>query len=219
MFYVFPKVVSKKECENLLDYCIKNTEFKEAAVLNKDESDASIDRVSPGILDAYKQATKTDLADRFGRLDPSIRKTDVAFIQADDNEDNKVNEVTWHFLNEANAIKFNYNFISYQAVQFARYRDGGHYGWHRDVNESAISPNGESRKLSLTLCLTDPKDYEGGELQFFNGERPMDEKTIEDMRGQGSVIVFDSRDWHRVTPVTKGTRYSLVCWTVGPNFL
>ena len=219
MFYVFPKVVSKKECEKLLDYCIKNTEFKEAQVLNRGESDASIDRVSPGILDAYKQATKTDLADRFGRLDPSIRKTDVAFVEADGNEGNTVNEVAWHYLNEANEIKFNYKFRNYQTVQFSRYRDGGHYGWHRDVNESAISPNGESRKLSLTLCLTDPKDYEGGELQFFNGERPMDKKTVEEIRGQGSVIVFDSRDWHRVTPVTKGTRYSLVCWTVGPNFL
>ena len=199
MFYVFPRAVSKKECEKLLDYCIKNTEFKEAEVLNKGESDSDIDR--------------------HGRLDPSIRKTDVAFVEADGNKDNKVNEVAWHYLNEANDLKFNYKFRIYQTVQFARYRDGGHYGWHRDVNESAISPNGESRKLSLTLCLTDPKDYEGGELQFFSGERPMDEKTIEDIRGQGSVIVFDSRDWHRVTPVTKGTRYSIVCWTVGPNFV
>ena len=219
MFYVFPRVVSKKECEKLLDYCIKNTEFKEAQVLNRGESDADISRIPSGMLEAYEQATKTKFSDRYGRLDPSIRKTDVAFVEADGNEGNTVNEVAWHYLNEANDLKFNYKFRIYQTVQFARYRDGGHYGWHRDVNESAISPNGESRKLSLTLCLTDPKDYEGGELQFFNGERPMDKKTIEDIRGQGSVIVFDSRDWHRVTPVTKGTRYSLVCWTVGPNFL
>ena len=219
MFYVFPKVVSKKECEKLLKYCIKHTEFKEAQVLNRGESDADISRIPPGMLEAYEQATKTKFSDRYGRLDPSIRKTDVAFVEADGNEGNTVNEVAWHYLNEANDLKFNYKFRIYQTVQFARYRDGGHYGWHRDVNESAISPNGESRKLSLTLCLTDPKDYEGGELQFFNGERPMDKKTVEEIRGQGSVIVFDSRDWHRVTPVTKGTRYSLVCWTVGPNFI
>jgi len=202
MFYIFPRVVSKKECEKLLDCCIKNTEFKEAFILNKGESDADIDR--------------------HGRADPSIRKTDIAFVEVggnEGNEGNKVNEVAWHYLNEANEIKFNYKFHNYQTVQFARYRDGGHYGWHRDVNESAISPNGEQRKLSLTLCLTDPKDYEGGELQFFNGERSREKKTVEEIRAQGSVIVFDSRDWHRVTPVTKGTRYSLVCWTVGPNFV
>ena len=199
MFYVFPRVVSKKECEKLLDYCIKNTKLKEASVLNKGESDAD------------------DV--RTGRTDPSIRITDIAFVEPDGNEDNKVNELAWHFLNEANTRQFNYEIESYQLVQFARYRDGGHYGWHRDVNETAITPNGEMRKLSLTLCLTDPKEYEGGELQFFNGERPEEQRIINDIQDQGSVIVFDSRDWHRVTPVTKGTRYSLVCWSVGPNFL
>ena len=199
MFYVFPRVVSKKEGEKLLDYCIKNTKLKEASVLNKGESDAD------------------DV--RTGRTDPSIRITDIAFVEPDGNEDNKVNEVAWDFLNEANTRQFNYEIESYQLVQFARYRDGGHYGWHRDVNETAITPNGEMRKLSLTLCLTDPKEYEGGELQFFNGERPIEQRIINDIQDQGSVIVFDSRDWHRVTPVTKGTRYSLVCWSVGPNFL
>ena len=199
MFYVFPRAISKKECEKLLDYCIKNTELKEASVLNKGQSDADDVRI--------------------GRTDPSIRITDIAFVEPDGNEDNKVNEVAWDFLNEANTRQFNFKINSFQLVQFARYRDGGHYGWHRDVNESAISPNGEMRKLSLTLCLTDPKEYEGGELQFFNGERPIEQRIINDIQDQGSVIVFDSRDWHRVTPVTKGTRYSLVCWSVGPNFL
>ena len=199
MFYVFPKAVSKKECDNLLDYCIKNTKLKEASILNKGESDAD------------------DV--RTGRTDPSIRITDIAFVEPDGNEDNKVNELAWHFLNEANTRQFNYEIESYQLVQFARYRDGGHYGWHRDVNETAITPNGEMRKLSLTLCLTDPKEYEGGELQFFNGERPIEQRIINDIQDQGSVIVFDSRDWHRVIPVTKGTRYSIVCWSVGPNFV
>ena len=199
MFYLFPRAISKKECEKLLDYCIKNTKLKEAFVLNKGQSDADDDRI--------------------GRTDPSIRITDIAFVEPDGNEDNKVNELAWHFLNEANTRQFNYEIESYQLVQFARYRDGGHYGWHRDVNETAITPNGEMRKLSLTLCLTDPKEYEGGELQFFNGERPIEQRIINDIQDQGSVIVFDSRDWHRVIPVTKGTRYSLVCWSVGPNFL
>ena len=199
MFYLFPQAISKKECKKLLKYCIKHTEFKKAFVLNKGQSDADDDRI--------------------GRTDPSIRITDIAFVEPDGNEDNKVNELAWHFLNEANTRQFNYEIESYQLVQFARYRDGGHYGWHRDVNETAITPNGEMRKLSLTLCLTDPKEYEGGELQFFNGERPIEQRIINDIQDQGSVIVFDSRDWHRVTPVTKGTRYSIVCWSVGPNFV
>ena len=110
-----------------------------------------------------------------------------------------------------------------------RYRNGGHYDWHQDA--SGQNPHGESRKLSLTFCLTDPNTYEGGELQFYAGERPMEDMELpngtkipaeqikQDIRDQGSVIVFDSRDFHRVTPCTKGTRYSIVCWTVGPNFI
>ena len=208
MFYVFPRVVSKKECEKLLDYCIKNTEFQEAQIgrskINKD-----------------------------GRLDPKIRKTDIAFVEPDGNEGNQVNEIAWHYLNQANEINasFNYKIDTFEAVQFTRYRNGGHYDWHRDLQESLISANGVMRKLSLTFCLSDPNKYEGGELQFYNGERPRlgytladgtkieAEQIKEDIRSQGSVIVFDSRDWHRVTPVTKGTRYSLVCWSVGPNFV
>ena len=67
--------------------------------------------------------------------------------------------------------------------------------------------------------------FEGGELQFYSGDRPMEdmgeitgEQITNDIKSQGTVIVFDSRDWHRVTPVTKGIRHSIVCWTVGPNF-
>ena len=78
--------------------------------------------------------------------------------------------------------------------------------------------------------MTDSEEYEGGNLEFWNGMKKREEIKLttgtvmtseeleKDIRDQGTVIVFDSRDWHRVTPVTKGTRYSLVCWTVGPNF-
>ena len=197
MFYLFPSAISKEKCEGLLEYCIKNTKFQTASVLNVGDYDVA--------------------SDNLGRIDPKIRKTDIAFVAPDGQEDNKVNEIAWHFLTLANEIKFNYNFVSFQPVQFARYRDGGHYGWHQDT--SGISPQGESRKLSLTFSLSEPKTYEGGHLEFYRGEKLMEEQVIEDIREQGSVVVFDSRDYHRVTPVTKGTRYSIVCWTVGPNFV
>ena len=73
--------------------------------------------------------------------------------------------------------------------------------------------------------MSDPDTYEGGELQFYNGDRPVEdfgnitgEQVSNDIKSQGSVVVFDSRDWHRVAPVTNGVRYSMVCWCVGPNF-
>ena len=198
MFYIFPQVVPKSECRKLLKYCIKNTKFKDADVVQKGKSDDG----------TYITG---------GRNDPSIRKTDVAFLTSDREEDNQVNHLVWHYLQEANKINFNYNLEFFQPIQFARYRNGGHYGWHQD--SSGASASGEARKLSLTFSLSDPKTYEGGHLEFYRGERPMTEQEKKDIRDQGSVIVFDSRDYHRVTPVTQGTRYSVVCWTVGPNFV
>ena len=197
MFFIFPRVVSKEECESIIKYCVKNTKFSEATVLKRGEYDV-------------------DLGSQ-GRNDPSIRKTDIAFVKPDGQEDNKINETAWHFLEEANNRLFHYNFTNYQPVQFARYRDGGHYGWHQD--STGIRPGGETRKLSLTFSLSDPKTYEGGHLEFYGGEKPMQDQHIKDIRDQGTIVVFDSRDYHRVTPVTQGTRYSIVCWTVGPNFV
>ena len=79
--------------------------------------------------------------------------------------------------------------------------------------------------VSLSLILSNPDTFEGGELQFYNGGRPMEdmggitaEQIKNDIKAQGTVVVFDSRDFHRVTPVTKGVRYSVVCWCVGKNF-
>jgi len=204
MFYVFPRAVPKSECKRLLKYCIKNTKYQEAGVINKGFTDSD-----------------PDMSEDRSRNDPKIRKTDIGFIT---DKDNMVNKIAWHFLREANKIQFNYKLDYFQPVQFARYRDGGHYDWHQDA--SGINPHGECRKLSLTFCLTDPKVYEGGNLEFYGGGRKMEDvgeisgnQVLKDIRDQGSVIVFDSRDFHRVTPVTKGTRYSIVCWTVGPNFI
>ena len=214
MFYVFPRAVPKKECKKLLKFCIKNTKYTDASVINK------------GFTDSDTVEIQKLMPDDRSRTDHDVRKTDIGFIT---DKDNMVNNIAWHFLREANKINFNYKLEYFQPVQFARYRNGGHYDWHQDA--SGINPHGESRKLSLTFCLTDPKDYEGGELEFFGGDRQMEDMKLpdgtnitgeqikQDIRDQGSVIVFDSRDFHRVTPCTKGTRYSIVCWTVGPNFI
>ena len=192
MFYVFPRVVSPDVCEQITKDCKKNI-LKEASVLG---------------------------FDRKGRDDPEVRKTSIHFIE---DKDNEVNKLVWHFLREANKIQFNYNLEYFQAIQFAEYKNGGFYDWHQD--ESGINPRNETRKLSLTLALSDPDTFDGGELQFYNGGRPMEdineitaEQVTNDIKAQGSVVVFDSRDWHRVTPVTKGVRHSVVCWTVGKNF-
>lgn len=100
-----------------------------------------------------------------------------------------------------------YGFI--EGFQFTRYdAPGGKYDQHIDRGL-----NTWTRKLSFTLQLSDPKDYVGGDLELYYGKEP----TIP-TKEQGFVTVFPSYVLHRVTPVTKGTRYSLVAWITGPSF-
>jgi PKHD-type hydroxylase len=192
MFFVFPRAVKIEVCDQIVADCKQNI-LKQASILSSDKK---------------------------GRDDPDIRKTSVDFIT---DKNNKINELAWHFLREANKLQFHYELTFFQAIQFAEYKDGGFYEWHQDA--SGIDPSNETRKLSLTLVLSNPDNFEGGELQFYNGGRPLEDignmtakQLITDIKSQGTVIVFDSRDWHRVTPVTKGVRHSIVCWTLGPNF-
>ena len=198
MFYVFPRAVVPDVCEQIIKDCKQNILGK--ASIKVCSQDGTI----------------------VSRNDPEVRKTSIHFIK---DKDNKVNKLVWHFLREANKIQFNYDLTYFQPIQFGEYKDGGFYGWHKDDDGNAIDEPNKIRKLTAVLVVSNPDTFEGGELQFYNGDRPMEdmgeitaEQVTNDIKSQGSVVVFDSRDWHRVTPVTKGVRHSIVCWTVGPNF-
>ena len=200
-FYIFPNAIPKKECKTLLKYCLKHSDFEDASVINRGFTD-----VNGG-----------EEVEESSRKDHEMRKTAVSFII---DKENMMNEIVWGYIRQANTEFFNYSLEYFQAIQFARYKDGGHYDWHQDASPQDLA--NEGRKLSLTMSLTDDTTYDGGLLQFYNGGKVYEDKDHDvekDIKAVGSVIVFDSRDWHRVTPVTKGTRYSIVCWTVGPNFV
>jgi PKHD-type hydroxylase len=101
-----------------------------------------------------------------------------------------------------------YGFV--EDLQYTVYNgDGGHYNWHMDKGLL----NGAPRKLSLVLQLSDPTEYEGGDLEFFVGSEP-----IKAEKAKGIVYAFPSYIMHRVTPVTAGTRKSLVVWLAGKKF-
>ena len=94
-------------------------------------------------------------------------------------------------------------------LQFTQYdAPGGHYVWHMDYGVGDMS----KRKLSMTIQLTDPAEYEGGELELFYAQSP-----FRAPRSQGSICLFPSYTMHRVLPVTSGTRHSLVVWISGPH--
>ena len=197
MFYVFPQAVKLDICDDIIKDCKENI-LEEAKVYEFSGGD--------------EQVLKND---------PDTRRTSINFIK---DKNNKANELAWHFLRKANEIHFHYDLKYFQPIQFAEYRVGDFFHWHQDASEP--DQNNDLRKLSLTLVLSDPDTFEGGELQFYNGEKPFykngskitDDKLKSDVSARGSVIVFDSRDFHRVTPVVKGIRHSVVCWCVGPNF-
>lgn len=98
-----------------------------------------------------------------------------------------------------------------EGLQFTHYSEpGGHYICHIDKSYMSVT-----RKLSITIQLTDPDEYEGGDLELFVTDF---DNPIKVPRSQGTLIAFPSYVMHRVSPVTKGTRNSLVCWFTGNNF-
>jgi PKHD-type hydroxylase len=72
-----------------------------------------------------------------------------------------------------------------------------------------------TRKLGFTIQLSNPEDYEGGELQFYDGSKTRLEPELKE---KGTLIVFPSFVWHRILPITKGTRYAVVGWIHGNHF-
>ena len=134
------------------------------------------------------------------------------------------------YIHQANKqAGWNFQWDYSEACQFTKYNKGQYYGWHCDGwNEPYNQPDnknnhGKIRKLSVTLSLSEyGKDYKGGELEFDCRNRDPDKKrnlaTCKQIRSKGSMVVFPSFLWHRVKPVTKGTRYSLVIWNIGRPF-
>ena len=132
------------------------------------------------------------------------------------------------FIHQANRLaNWNFEWSFSESCQFTKYKLNQHYDWHCDSWESAYANAdnkdtfGKIRKLSVTCSLSAPEDYEGGELEFdfrnTDPDKPAIRKCAE-IKPRGSIVVFPSHVWHRVKPVTKGTRYSLVIWNLGYPF-
>ena len=128
-----------------------------------------------------------------------------------------------HANNEAN---WNFEYDWSEPCQFTTYTKGHHYTWHCDSfphPKHSKDPNhhGKIRKLSLTVQLSEPTDYEGGEFQFAFRNREdgaPNIRTVSEAKEKGSLIIFPSHLYHRGLPVTKGKRLSLVMWTLGNPF-
>lgn len=111
---------------------------------------------------------------------------------------------------QVNTNRFKFEIKGFQTeLQLAKYEDGGFFDWHMDFGSGDIS----NRKLSITIQLSDPTDYDGGNLQFM-----INQNAVDAPRDKGTAIIFPSFFPHRVMPVTKGCRMSVVGWIGGPPY-
>lgn len=141
--------------------------------------------------------------------DPKYRKSNVSWILPAPETEWLFRKMTDLVLG-ANERFFGFDLLGFaEGFQFTKYEaPDGEYDLHIDkLNHKII------RKLSVVLQLTDPSEYEGGDLEIHLGKIP---DTMQ--RGLGNVCFFPSYVMHRVTPVTSGKRYSLVAWLTGPQF-
>ena len=98
-------------------------------------------------------------------------------------------------------------------IQYTEYygTNKGHYDWHMDIGSSGFM---QFRKLSVTVQLSGPDEYDGGDLQIWGGGQYPSTAP----RGKGNVVIFPSFMMHRVAPVTRGTRKSFVLWLGGGHY-
>lgn len=138
------------------------------------------------------------------------RKSKVGWISLGPDTQWFYDRMAW-IARQLNSMFYRFDLTGFvEDMQFTVYDgEGDHYEWHVDAGVNHTAP----RKFSLVLQLTDPKQYEGGELQVQTGKEPVVVK-----REQGLVAAFPSYALHRVTPVTRGIRKTIVVWVSGPPF-
>jgi PKHD-type hydroxylase len=155
------------------------------------------------------------LNEKGGVVNKEIRNSEICFFNGSIPYFNLYKPLL-ELVTYVNNTFYNFDITEPETFQLTKYdeKNQGFYKPHEDgFYEGEI--NVPVRKLSMSLQLTSPEYYEGGQLEF-----PDDKKSFveEDAREQGTAIFFPSYLKHGVKPVTKGIRYSLVSWFVGPSF-
>jgi len=146
-----------------------------------------------------------------GSVNKKVRDSEVMWLMHEPNSDWLFQKFA-HLTSMVNTDHFMYDIDGFENFQYTVYKakNKQHYDWHIDAGNSYIK---FERKISASILLTDPEDYEGGEFQCVLHGSVDEPMTIKPKRGD--AIFFASWMPHRVTPVTKGTRKSLVCWVMG----
>lgn len=147
------------------------------------------------------------------RSDEKIRRSEVRwFNRRDSNMDWLYNRISL-CVQESNSRAWGFHLNGFHEIQHTTYPASieGHYDWHEDLFWMDGKPS--CRKVSVVIQLCKPNEYEGGRLELWR-----DNLSDGEFCNQGDMIIFPSFLRHRVTPVTKGVRNSLVTWVEGPSF-
>jgi PKHD-type hydroxylase len=169
------------------------------------------------IRDYCVTTTATTTATVVGGImpDPLIRVSKTAFYEP--NNDN-----AWIYGKLLNLVEtindsfFQYDLLGFDTFQYTEYSEtGSHYDFHSDMLFGREIPSGLTipRKLSISLILSDPNEYTGGNFEIMTGKTP-----VKVSQPKGRAIAFPSYAIHRVTPIITGVRRSLVIWVLGPKF-
>lgn len=247
-YYWFNSALSPETCQKIIDMGKNGLQSIKDKGLST-EATTHGDNHKQAMKDALPQHDKTieDLKKDLGKdkIDNEryVRDSEVCWFN-----DDWLYDLIHPYIQTANrkaGWKYEWNFS--ESFQFTKYNKGGFYGWHADGTSChygrykryipGVSPTtknggipkgytdnpnmvGKVRKLSMTINLNKPGEYDGGNLKFDFGPHASGKRfhEVEEIRPQGSIIVFPSWLYHQVTPVTRGTRYSLVLWSLGEPF-
>lgn len=146
-----------------------------------------------------------------GEVNTQARNSKVSFIDVNENSEWLYQKLS-DLIGKANYDLFMYDVDRVELLQYTIYGEGQFYDWHFD---SFQTHEPLERKISGVLFLSDPSEYEGGELEVITNGSPDRSEVIKPYKGE--LVFFDSRFCHKVHPVTSGVRKTLVFWVAGPR--
>ncbi len=241
-YYYFKSAISPETCQKIINAGLEKIKEVEstgisttAFTFGNSEKSARPNAIPQGELSLSELSVPQEQT--------YVRDSNVAWLN-----DQWLYDLFHPYVREANkSAGWNWEWDVSESFQFTVYKPEGFYSWHKDggsdhfakykryipgitqapINEKGGLPDGyvsdtkmigKVRKISMTVNLNSPGEYEGGNLKFDYGmhtEKAHRFHECEEIRPQGSIIVFPSFLDHCVTPILSGTRYSLVLWSLG----
>jgi len=246
-YYYYKSALSPEQCKKFIDYGEsllqkeKSQGRSTAATTFGMNHKQGFDKPVPPITDKTHEDFYKETGIEDSEKNSYVRDSETAWFN-----DQWAYDMIWPYLMEANEKSgWKYDVDFSESIQFTKYGLNQFYGWHADgggchlnaykryidgvttkdpkkINQYTKNENliGKVRKISVTINLNKPGDYDGGNLKFDYGPHAGKERfhECEEIRPQGSIIFFPSYTYHQVTPITRGTRYSLVLWVCGKPF-